>query len=196
MPRVDMHQMRGYGRLFLFLVSLLMYRWMCMTLLLMYIRPVAFLGLGAENPFSLPSCEKVIPRLKGNLQYFSANYILVTLVIGMFTAISNFMFLLSSCALAYAWNQVLDQSQMHAKFKLQAPEAKLNWNEMKWNEMNWTELAACVSLCGQSMKLDAQGVDTELGPIKLGPTGRKAVSFFEVDPVLLLHPAHFLFRAQ
>ena len=64
--------------------------------------------MGVTTPYSLPSCEQVLPRVKGNLFFFSANYILVALLIGMLTAISNFMFLLSSSALAYAWNQVDD----------------------------------------------------------------------------------------
>jgi hypothetical protein len=106
MPKLEMHKIRG---------------------------PSAFCGLGVVTPYNLPPCDKILPRVQGNLAYFryncgscytvpalsisdsfpfflSANYMLVVLLMSVCIALGDFMFLMSAAFCAYGWNQVLKLS--------------------------------------------------------------------------------------
>ena len=64
-----------------------------------------FTGCGTRDPYTVPTCGTLLPRLRHNLLHFSANYIVVTLIITLLSALTNFTFLLSAGVLAYAWSQ-------------------------------------------------------------------------------------------
>jgi hypothetical protein len=63
-----------------------------------------FTGCGVTAPYSVPTCGEIAPRLSHNLVHYSANYIVLTLVIAVLSAITSFKFLFSAVLLAYVWN--------------------------------------------------------------------------------------------
>ena len=50
--------------------------------------PSLFCGLGQANPFATPSFSEMVPRTRGNLMFFSANYMGVALFIGVYVSVA------------------------------------------------------------------------------------------------------------
>ena len=51
--------------------------------------PSIFFGFGQKKPFAPPKCADLVKRVRGNLAFFSANYLLLAIVMGIMTAFSN-----------------------------------------------------------------------------------------------------------
>ena len=64
-----------------------------------------FTGFGTEKAFNF-SFSEILPRLHNNIVYFSANYLVLTMVVAFCTAFMSPLFLVCSGAIAYGWNQV------------------------------------------------------------------------------------------
>jgi hypothetical protein len=48
--------------------------------------PGPFCGVGETLPYSFPGISAIVPRVKGNVSYFSANYMATALVVAFCTA--------------------------------------------------------------------------------------------------------------
>ena len=69
-------------------------------------------------PYTVPTCGEIAPRLSHNLVHYSANYIVLTLVIAVLSAITSFKFLFSAVLLAYVWNLAIKAAANEATVKL------------------------------------------------------------------------------